>query len=254
MLPAGSYEISAYVDGNPAGPVVACVSGLGEPGAVWQPVLARIGTRARVVTYDRAGIGGTPARPDPAAPHPYSAFAAELAAVLDGLGIAGPVVLVGHSFGCLVVRAFTARWPGRVAGLVFVESSIPSMDLFPHEVEPRRDGDDDRATVLDTEAGAAELAAERFPPVPAVVLTRTPGRWRAVDGATDEIDRRWRDSHRRLAAQTGGAHLFARDAGHRLIEEATDLVVLALDAVLSADGGPARVSPDQAAAAGGRLA
>jgi pimeloyl-ACP methyl ester carboxylesterase len=162
-------------------------------------------------------------------------------------------VLAGQSFGCLVVRAFTARWPGRVAGLVFAEGSIPSMDLFPADVEPRRDGDDDGGTVLDTAGGAAELAAERFPPVPAVVLTRTPGRWRAVDGATDEIDRRWRDGHRRLAEQTGGAHLFALDAGHRLIEEATDLVVLALDAVLSADGGPVRLSPERVAAAGGRL-
>ena len=37
----------------------------------------------------------------------------------------GPVVLMGHSIAGLYIRAYAARYPDSVSGLVFVDSSIP---------------------------------------------------------------------------------------------------------------------------------
>jgi pimeloyl-ACP methyl ester carboxylesterase len=263
MCDLGDYLVAAEADwpggaGGPGGPVVVFVSGLGEPGTVWRPVLSRLrsGPRAGLpaVTYDRAGIGASQPRPDQGPPHPYSAVATELRAVLDGLGVDRPAVLVGHSFGCSVVRTFASRWPRRVAGLVLVEASVPQLALW-RGSGSLRDGDDAYSTLLDVEAGAAELAGERLPPVPAVVLTRTPGRW--PDPPPDpEIDRYWQARHRLLADQLNAAHVIALDAGHRLIEDATDLVALAIEAVLDAiaDNRPVTLEPDAVTAAAGRLA
>lgn len=47
-------------------------------------------------------------------------------ALLDGAHIEGPVVIAAHSYGGLVARAFAARYPARVAGLVLIDSSHPS--------------------------------------------------------------------------------------------------------------------------------
>jgi pimeloyl-ACP methyl ester carboxylesterase len=65
---------------------------------------------------------------------PYSAFAVELADLLDQQTVTGPLVVVGHSFGSLIARMFAARHPHRVAGMVHVDGSIPRGVLWcsPH--------------------------------------------------------------------------------------------------------------------------
>jgi pimeloyl-ACP methyl ester carboxylesterase len=45
--------------------------------------------------------------------------------LLETADIAGPYVLVGHSFGGLYVRMFAEIYPGEVVGLVFLEGTLP---------------------------------------------------------------------------------------------------------------------------------
>jgi len=54
----------------------------------------------------------------------------ELHRLLGAAGVPGPYVLVGHSFGGLLVRLYAARYPQEVAGLVLVDSA--------HEQQHRR--------------------------------------------------------------------------------------------------------------------
>ena len=49
----------------------------------------------------------------------------ELRRLLTHAGIAPPYVLVGHSFGGLVIRAFARAFPADIAGLVFVDPLHP---------------------------------------------------------------------------------------------------------------------------------
>jgi pimeloyl-ACP methyl ester carboxylesterase len=75
-----------------------------------------------VVSYDRAGLGWS----DPAPKTQDAAqSAADLHAALQAAGVPGPYVVVGHSYGGLVVRAFADLYPEDVAGMALVDASHP---------------------------------------------------------------------------------------------------------------------------------
>ncbi len=85
-----------------------------------QPHVAQF---ARAVSYDRAGHGWS----DPARePRTARQIAQELHALLDATGVPGPFVLVGHSFGGYVNRAFAHLYRDEVAGMVLVDSLHPA--------------------------------------------------------------------------------------------------------------------------------
>ena len=50
----------------------------------------------------------------------------ELHALLSGARISSQRILVGHSFGGMLVRAYAAKYPEQVAGLVLVDPLSPS--------------------------------------------------------------------------------------------------------------------------------
>ena len=49
----------------------------------------------------------------------------DLHAALQAAGIGGPYVVAGHSYGGLVVRAFTDLYPDEVAGMALIDASHP---------------------------------------------------------------------------------------------------------------------------------
>lgn len=236
-------------------PTVVLIAGMGEPAAYWDAVVPLLAAGTAVVVYDRPGIGATPRRPEPNPPLPYSAFAAELAQLLEELDVAGSVVLVGHSFGSLIARSFAAQWPERVAGMVHLDGSTLRLAVW-HTgplAGPYTDGDGPDATTVDTVTGEAELAGTLLPRVPSVVVSRTPGRW-SMPLPDPSIDLAWTDAQAALAEQLGAAHLVASGAGHSLNREAPALVAYAIDAVVSAvrDRKPVPVDADHVRAVGGR--
>jgi pimeloyl-ACP methyl ester carboxylesterase len=105
-----------------AAPTVILESGLGNDWLVWQKVQSQISMTNRVCSYDRAGIGWSPAR---SGPRGALTIAEQLNALLKEAGIRGPLVLVGHSAGGLYARAFAGMFPGEVAGMILVDSSSP---------------------------------------------------------------------------------------------------------------------------------
>ncbi|PJE21588.1 MAG: hypothetical protein CK431_20985 [Mycobacterium sp.] len=76
---------------------------------------------ATVLTYDRAGSGGSDGPPR----RSVAEMADDLDAVIQQLHCVTPAVVVGWSSGGLVAQMFALRHPEKVAGLVLLDPSAP---------------------------------------------------------------------------------------------------------------------------------
>jgi pimeloyl-ACP methyl ester carboxylesterase len=237
-----------------SGPPVVFISQLGTGGASWKSVIDRLPDLA-TFAYDRPGTGDAPGRPAPNPPLPHGAFAREFADLLDEVEITAPAILVGHSFGGNIARVYAGMRPERVAGLVFVDSSIPQSFLTP-DTEPTVDGDGPDATTVDTVDGQVDILSAAIPDVPTIVLTRTHGRW---DGENPPphpaVEDLWLVSQRVLARDFKAPLIVADDCGHQLPRELPDLVACAVQAVLAAiaSGSPVHLEEDLLRRCGGHL-
>ncbi|MBN3858648.1 alpha/beta hydrolase [Paraburkholderia sp. Ac-20340] len=100
-------------------PSVVLETGLGLESAAWQDVQAAIEPHFRVFRYDRAGRGAS----DPArGPRDANAMIEDLAQLLQSARLPTPWLLVGHSFGGLLMRLFAHRFRAQTCGLVLVEA------------------------------------------------------------------------------------------------------------------------------------
>ena len=105
-------------------PAVIMEAGPNDSSLIWQLVQPEISKFSRVCSYDRAGFGWSDA---PNEPRSSLNIANELAQLLTRAAVAGPYVLVGHDFGTLDLRVFTAQHRQEVAGMVFVDSVHPDI-------------------------------------------------------------------------------------------------------------------------------
>lgn len=99
-------------------PAVILEAGIAGSSLGWALVQPRVAEFANTASYDRAGLGWSDRCNTP---RTIDGMIAELAAALDAAAIPGPYILVGHSFGGLLIRAFAHAHPKEVAGLVFVD-------------------------------------------------------------------------------------------------------------------------------------
>lgn len=104
-------------------PTVVLESGAAESFLVWGKVQPGLSRTTRVCSYDRAGLGWSAPAPGP---RDSAHIATQLHGLLEKAGIKGPLVLMGHSAGGRYIRDYATRYPGQVAGLVFLDSSTPS--------------------------------------------------------------------------------------------------------------------------------
>src|SRR6188472_819155 len=113
-------------------PTVILVAGLRASADDWDisdesksTVSTGVGKFTRVCAYDRPGtpVGEKPSRSDPV-PQPTTAkdAVADLHALLRAVGEAGPYLLVGHSYGGLIVRLYASTYSKEVSGLVLVDA------------------------------------------------------------------------------------------------------------------------------------
>ena len=129
----------AYRDVGEGGPVVVLEAGLDYGSDTWSRVQPAVVAFARVMSYDRAGLGAS----DPApTPRSVGAMGDDLHALLDAAHIPGPYVLVAHSLGGLIVRLYAHRYPAEVAGMALVASSHPDQwDRWADGVPPETPGE-----------------------------------------------------------------------------------------------------------------
>jgi pimeloyl-ACP methyl ester carboxylesterase len=128
-LTAGGVELAYREQGT--GPAVVLVHGLASDAEAWAPVADALGGRARVVSYDRRGYGGS------SAPTPYVRTtvveqAQDAAGLMDALG-ASPAVVCGEDLGALVCLDLLVRLPELVRAAVLVD--VPLFAFVPSATE-----------------------------------------------------------------------------------------------------------------------
>lgn len=157
-----------------SGRTVVFEAGLGNDSTTWRSVAGPIATFARVVLYDRAGLG----RSLPLLNKSSAITADEVVSNLHGLlaaaDIRPPYILVGHSLGGLYVQMFARKYPKEVSGVVLLDSS--SLNA-PNELKTRARLEPGTAAYLEEE-GVSEsnqqlVNAGPFPHVPLTVIAAT---------------------------------------------------------------------------------
>ena len=107
------------------GPGIVLLHGIGRTGNVWKQVTELLQTEAaghRVVAFDLLGFGGSP-KPDQLQ-YTVDDHAAAVIASISGSRVKTPVVLVGHSMGCLVAVRVARLRPDLVRHLVLYEMPL----------------------------------------------------------------------------------------------------------------------------------
>jgi pimeloyl-ACP methyl ester carboxylesterase len=108
---------------------------LGGSSLSWTLVQPEIARFTRVCSYDRAGFGWSDAGP---MPRTAGRVASELRVLLDRAAVPPPYLLVGHSFGGLVMRIFAAAHRADTAALVLVDPAHPEDWVTPAPKEQVR--------------------------------------------------------------------------------------------------------------------
>lgn len=104
------------------GPTIILESGLMSSVLTWERIQPILSKSARVVSYDRAGMGWSDPGPEP---RDAAKIVSELRDLLRRAEIPPPYVLVGHSFGGLTMPLFAARYRNEVCGVVLVDPVAP---------------------------------------------------------------------------------------------------------------------------------
>ena len=138
-------------------PAVVFEAGIAATSLSWRLVQPEIAKVTSTASYDRAWLGWSDA-----SRHPRNIWQVveELHTLLDRAGVAGPWILVAHSYGGLVARAYQARYASEVAGMVLVDPVATSDWNEPSQLHSRMLR---RGVLLSRRGGwLARLAVVRF--------------------------------------------------------------------------------------------
>jgi pimeloyl-ACP methyl ester carboxylesterase len=117
----GAHQLHYRCEGKGA-PGVIFDAGIAASSLTWSRVQPEVARFARACSYDRAGLAWSDVS---TTPRLMPTLVDELHQVIRHANLPAPIVLVGHSFGGLVIRAFARTHPAEVGGLVFVDTLHP---------------------------------------------------------------------------------------------------------------------------------
>ena len=113
---------------RPGQPVVVLEAGADTDLETWKPILPETARLAPVVAYDRRGLGRSGADTEPPT---LKRSVQTLHALLQQLQAPPPYLLVGHSWGGLIIRGFSDLYTKETVGLVYLD--VPDFETTRQE-------------------------------------------------------------------------------------------------------------------------
>lgn len=136
QVPVGADTVT--VDCAGAGtPTVIMFAGFGDSHLKWSHIQDRLAEQTRVCSYDRLGEGTSSA---PRGTQTLVSNVRLLHAVLDKIGVRGPLVLVGHSLGGDIAASYARMHPLATAGLVTLDATPVGYLQFVRRLIPANEG------------------------------------------------------------------------------------------------------------------
>ncbi len=233
---SGVVEYAANGQGPP---VIVLESGLGDDLTSWRSVFCSLAERGRTVAYSRAGLGASTSSPGS---RDLATESQELWELLRMLGEQPPFLLVGHSWGGLIVQALAAQHPEQIAGMVLVDSAHPDLiERLHHDTPDDAQVFDRLAQEIYGSAAKQELEALSAPQGGHFAGEDQPYSGPMVILAAWMFDFNqsilYREQHRRRAEEIGARYPQAEirriHCAHRIQEERPLAVIEAVDEVLA---------------------
>jgi pimeloyl-ACP methyl ester carboxylesterase len=123
LIDIGGCRLHLDLKGEGSPPVVF-EAGIGATSLSWRLVQPAVAKLTRALSYDRAWLGWSDASPQARS---LQQLVDELHTLLDRARVAGPKILVAHSYGAWVALAYLSQYTTEVAGLVLVDP-VPSSE------------------------------------------------------------------------------------------------------------------------------
>lgn len=247
-IAVGAYQMQMAEQGSGRYTVIF-ESGFATGMGTWRKVAPELAKSAHVVTYSRAGLGASQARPEP---RTMLQSSLELDQLIASAKLKPPFILVGHSYGGLLARAFAVRHPEQVAGMVLVDPADERFNPALRRLDAKRAAEDDRQfealvpekfraelkllqPVLDSGVLPAPLDG-KLPDVPVVILTSV----QQVDKPefflqSVEAVAIKRNLHADFLRRfSDGSQVQTLKSGHNIQQEEPELVIAAVKKVMAA--------------------
>ena len=241
---AGSHQLFFQTLGK-GEPTVVFESGGGCGADSLMNLAQQVQSFARALVYDRAGLGQS----DPASrPRTIRDAVNDLHALLHTARVPGPYLLVGHSFGGLIIRLYANQYPLEVVGLVLLDVPHPEQSLRDLQLLPDPSPGESPALTafrdtlkaewtdpfsdeegFDRVASAAQvLAGGHLGDLPLVVITAGIDEWEPEfpTEIAHALSRNWMQKQQELVRlSNNGRHIIATESTHAIQDCQPDLVI-----------------------------
>lgn len=128
LVDIGGWKLDVVQQGtDKKGPSVILESGVGDFSFDWNLVQSKVAKFARVYSYDRAGYAWSNMGPKP---HTIHQEVYNLHVLLEKVNAPKPYLLVGASYGALLIRMYAQEYPSEVAGIILVDGGYEDYPMF----------------------------------------------------------------------------------------------------------------------------
>ena len=193
LVDIGGRHLHLYCSGvRTSGPTVIIEAGGATPSIVSRQVQDGAAQYAQICSYDRAGFGWS----DPVeSTQTFEDRADDLHTLLQHANITPPYIMVGESFGGLVVRTYANRYPDTVIGMILVDAAEEQHTF-------------DKIALLESQSRAARIATwAAYLGVVRLLLPRSPNLALVPDQLKEPVVALMsRPSHWRAAAKESAAY------------------------------------------------